>query len=141
MLATGAVGSQRPSPTPRLSDGVVSHLRTANRRTSWNCRSPSSSPSTASTKEVAELKARPGRELQVHGSGELIGSLLAANLVDTLNILTFPVLLGTGKRLFPENSHPAAFTLAETRVTTKGVLIATYRKDGPPTYGDFGSDQ
>ncbi|MEV0463553.1 dihydrofolate reductase family protein [Nocardia tengchongensis] len=93
------------------------------------------------TKEVAELKARPGRELQVHGSGELVGSLLAANLVDTLNILTFPVLLGTGKRLFPENSHPAAFTLAETRVTTKGVLIATYRKNGAPTYGDFGSDQ
>ncbi|MFE3023189.1 dihydrofolate reductase family protein [Nocardia tengchongensis] len=93
------------------------------------------------TKEVAELKARPGRELQVHGSGELIGSLLAANLVDTLDILTFPVLLGTGKRLFPENSHPAAFTLAETRVTTKGVLIATYRKDGAPTYGEFGSDQ
>ncbi|WP_218003232.1 dihydrofolate reductase family protein [Nocardia concava] len=91
-------------------------------------------------KEVTELKARPGRELQVHGSGALIQSLLAADLVDTLNILTFPVILGTGKRLFPENAVPTAFTVAETRVTPKGVVIATYRKEGAPTYGDFADE-
>ncbi|MEC3915405.1 dihydrofolate reductase family protein [Nocardia sp. CDC160] len=91
-------------------------------------------------KEVTDLKARPGRELQVHGSGALIHSLLAANLVDTLNILTFPVILGTGKRLFPENAHPTAFTVTETRVTPKGVVIATYRKQGDPTYGTVGAD-
>ncbi|MEV6771753.1 dihydrofolate reductase family protein [Nocardia sp. NPDC051030] len=91
-------------------------------------------------KEVTELKSRPGRELQVHGSGNLAHTLLAHGLVDTLHILTFPVILGTGKRFFAEGAQPTGFDLTDSRVTSKGVTISSLRKTGAPTYGDFGTD-
>ncbi|MEU8137305.1 dihydrofolate reductase family protein [Streptodolium elevatio] len=90
--------------------------------------------------EVTALKAQPGRELQVHGSGRLVGSLLTLGLVDTLHLLTFPVVLGTGKRLFPESALPSAFGLASSRPTSTGVVINTYARTGEPTYGDFGAE-
>ncbi|WP_245721735.1 dihydrofolate reductase family protein [Nocardia crassostreae] len=90
-------------------------------------------------KEVTELEARPGRELQVHGSGNLAQTLLANGLVDTLNILTFPVVPGTGKRFFAEGAQPTGFALTESRTTSTGVVIGTYRKQGAPVYGDFGA--
>lgn len=88
-------------------------------------------------KEVTELKARPGRELQVHGSGDLVHTLLANGLVDTLNVLTFPVILGTGKRLFVEGAQPTGLALTASRTTSTGVMIGTYRKQGAPEYGDL----
>ncbi|WP_157354897.1 dihydrofolate reductase family protein [Nocardia terrae] len=91
-------------------------------------------------KEVTELKARPGRELQVHGSGALAQSLLAADLVDTLNLWICPVVLGTGKRFFAENARPTAFTVTESRITPKGAILVTYRKQGAPTYGTVGAE-
>ncbi|WP_327144455.1 dihydrofolate reductase family protein [Nocardia sp. NBC_01327] len=91
-------------------------------------------------KEVAELKARPGRELQVHGSGNLAQSLLALGLVDTLNVLTFPVILGSGKRFFADGAQPAGLTLTETHSTPAGVVISSYRKAGAPTYGDLSAE-
>lgn len=87
--------------------------------------------------EVTALKAQPGRELQVHGSGHLVGSLLALGLVDTLHLLTFPVLLGSGKRLFAADVLPSAFALDETRSTSTGVVIGTYTRVGAPTYGTY----
>ncbi|MEU4342737.1 dihydrofolate reductase family protein [Nocardia sp. NPDC023852] len=87
--------------------------------------------------EVATLKARPGRELQVHGSGNLAHSLLANGLVDTLYLLTFPVLLGTGKRLFTADVQPTGLLLTDSRVTSSGVVIGTYRNAGAPRYGDY----
>ncbi|WP_435590829.1 dihydrofolate reductase family protein [Nocardia sp. bgisy118] len=89
-------------------------------------------------RQVADLKSRPGRELQVHGSGGLAHTLLAAGLVDTLYLLTFPVLLGTGKRLFRTGSSPAAFHLTDSRTTPAGVHIGTYRAAGVPEYGTLG---
>ncbi|MCU1643997.1 MAG: Dihydrofolate reductase [Nocardia sp.] len=91
-------------------------------------------------KEVTELKARPGRELQVHGSGKLAQSLLALGLVDTLNLLTFPVILGSGLRFFVDGAQPTGLTLAETHSTSTGVVISSYRKAGAPTYGDLGAE-
>ncbi|WP_309230963.1 dihydrofolate reductase family protein [Nocardia sp. SYP-A9097] len=88
-------------------------------------------------KEVTELKSRPGRELQVHGSGELAQSLLANGLVDTLHVLTFPVILGSGKRFFVDGAEPAGLALTQTHGTSTGVVISSYRKVGPPTYGNF----
>lgn len=73
----------------------------------------------------------------MHGSGDLVHTLLADGLVDTLNVLTFPVILGTGKRLFVDGARPSALALAETRTTPAGVVISTYRKQGAPAYGDF----
>ena len=86
---------------------------------------------------VAELKARPGGELQVHGSAGLIQTLLQHELVDELRVLTFPVVLGEGKRLFGEGATPAALRLTESRTTSAGTVIAVYAVEGRPTYGTF----
>jgi dihydrofolate reductase len=90
--------------------------------------------------EVAALKEQPGGELQVHGSGDLIQTLIEHDLVDAHNVLTFPVVLGTGKRLFPEGVAPGALRLTESRTTGTGVVISTYESAGKPTYGAFGLD-
>ncbi|GLF97975.1 dihydrofolate reductase family protein [Streptomyces yaizuensis] len=76
-------------------------------------------------------------ELQVHGSGRLARSLLAADLVDTLRLLVFPVVLGTGLRLFPEGSRPTAFRHTGARTTPGGIAINTYAWDGRPRYGSY----
>src|SRR3954454_9608421 len=86
---------------------------------------------------VAELKARPGRELQVHGSAGLVQPLLRHELVDELRLLTFPVVLGTGKRLFGDGAVPAAVRLTESRTTSAGTVIAVYAFQGRPSYGSF----
>ncbi|WP_055701452.1 MULTISPECIES: dihydrofolate reductase family protein [Streptomyces] len=88
-------------------------------------------------KDVTALKKQPGRELQMHGSGNLARSLMAHGLIDTLHLLTFPVVLGTGKRLFEEGGLPTAFRLTQARTTSKGVVIATYDRAGRPEYGSF----
>ena len=83
---------------------------------------------------VGELKATPGGEIQVHGSGALIRWLLAANLVDELVLLVYPVVVGQGTRLFPDNGPDAAFRLVDSRNTPKGLTIQVYRPDGRPRY-------
>jgi dihydrofolate reductase len=90
--------------------------------------------------EVAVLKEQPGGELQVHGSGDLIQTLIEHDLVDAYNVLTFPVVLGTGKRLFPEGVTPGAVRLTDSRTTGTGVLISSYERAGKPTYGAVGLD-
>ena len=84
------------------------------------------------------MKEQPGEELQVHGSGNLIQSLIEHDLVDAYNVLTFPVVLGTGKRLFPEGVTPGALRLTDSRTTGTGVVISTYETAGKPTYGTVG---
>jgi dihydrofolate reductase len=90
--------------------------------------------------EVAALKEQPGGELQVHGSGDLIQTLIEHELVDAYHVLTFPVVLGTGKRLFPEGVTPGALRLTESRTTGSGVVISSYERAGEPTYGSMGLD-
>lgn len=90
---------------------------------------------------VAELKARPGGELQVHGSAGLVQTLLHHELVDELRLLTFPVVLGAGKRLFGEGAVPAAMRLTDTRTTSAGTVIAVYAFAGRPSYGTFGLEE
>ncbi len=88
-------------------------------------------------KQVAELRRRHAREIQVHGSGDLAQTLIANDLVDEYRLWTFPVVLGSGKRLFGSGAVPAALTLAATKATSTGVLVNTYRRSGKPTYGSF----
>ena len=90
--------------------------------------------------EVAALKEQPGGELQVHGSGNLIRTLLEHELVDVYNLLVFPVVLGAGKRLFPDGVTPARLRLRQSRATEKGVVILSYEYAGKPTYGTVGVD-
>jgi dihydrofolate reductase len=86
---------------------------------------------------VAELKERDGRELQVHGSGRLVQSLLANDLVDRLNLLVFPVIVGSGRRLFPDSGIATGLRLEESRNTPSGVTIAAYRPSGRPEFGSL----
>jgi dihydrofolate reductase len=84
---------------------------------------------------VQELKERDGRELQVHGSGKLVQFLLANDLVDRLNLLVFPVIVGAGRRLFPDSGLATGLTLEESRTTPSGVAISVYRPSGRPEFG------
>ncbi|MGP4085153.1 dihydrofolate reductase family protein [Streptomyces sp. KR55] len=88
-------------------------------------------------KEVADLKERTDGELQVHGSGALARSLLALDLIDTVHLLTFPVVLGAGRRLFAEGTVPTAFRHTGGRITAAGVSIQTYDLAGRPEYGSY----
>ncbi|WP_405666304.1 dihydrofolate reductase family protein [Streptomyces sp. NBC_01166] len=88
--------------------------------------------------EVARLKERTAEgELQIHGSGTLARSLLAHGLIDEVNLLVYPVYLGSGKRLFAEGGKPTAFELTGARTTGSGIAIHTYRPEGPARFGDF----
>jgi dihydrofolate reductase len=83
---------------------------------------------------IAELKADPEGELQVHGSGTLIRWLLDHDLVDELQLITVPVVLGQGTRLFPAAGPDIALDLLESRTDSKGVTIQRYRPAGRPRY-------
>jgi dihydrofolate reductase len=83
---------------------------------------------------IRELKAAPGGELQVHGSGALIRWLLTNDLVDEMTLIVIPVVLGQGARLFPETGPDLALDLLDSRVDSKGVAIQAYRPAGSPRY-------
>jgi dihydrofolate reductase len=87
--------------------------------------------------KVAELKQQPGRELQIHGSARLGQSLLAAGLIDELRLVIAPVVVGSGRRLFPDGGAPAGLKLIRHQVTPTGVAIHTYETAGLPEYGDY----
>jgi len=86
--------------------------------------------------EVAKLKEQPGRELQIHGSGALAQTLFDAGLIDTFHFLVFPVVLGTGKRLFAEGRTPSSLKLTDIKSSGSGVTMHTFEFAGPPTYGE-----
>ena len=86
---------------------------------------------------VAALKQGDGPELQVHGSGDLVQTLLAHDLVDEFRLMIFPVVLGTGKRLFADGAVPAGLTLTDSAVSTSGVVMATYKPGSEIKYGSF----
>ncbi len=88
---------------------------------------------------VAELKARPGAELQVHGSGALAHSLMAEGLIDVYRTLVFPVVLGRGLRLFAEGAPPAGLRLTDHRTSRTGVTMLTYESAGAPAFGSMGA--
>jgi dihydrofolate reductase len=84
---------------------------------------------------VGELKAKPGGELQVVGSLSLVRLLLDNDLVDEITLLTYPVVVGQGRRLFPDAGQDTALELVESRATTSGVTMQVYRTAGRPQYG------
>jgi dihydrofolate reductase len=88
--------------------------------------------------QLKELKASDGPMLQVHGSGELIQTLLEHDLVDELWLKTFPLTLGSGKKLFEEGTQPAAFEMTYSHITENGVIFANYKRAGEVVTGTVG---
>jgi dihydrofolate reductase len=89
---------------------------------------------------VAALKEEDGPELQVHGSGNLIQTLLRHNLVDQYRLWVFPLVIGSGKRLFAEGTIPSGLKLVDSIVSTTGVMIGTYEPAGEIVTGSFALD-
>jgi dihydrofolate reductase len=87
--------------------------------------------------EVKRLKQEDGRELQVHGSGNLAQTLMRHNLVDEYRLMVFPVILGSGKRLFANGTMPTSLRLVSSDVSSTGVFIGTYEPAGEVTTGSF----
>ena len=85
---------------------------------------------------IGELKAKPAGELQVHGSGSLVRWLFDNQLVDEITLLTYPVVIGQGTRLFPDTGPDTALDLVDSRATPSGVTIQVYRPTGRPQYAD-----
>lgn len=90
---------------------------------------------------VRALRETDGRDLLIHGSSELTQALLAHDLIDRMTILTFPVMLGRGKRLFDDRAQPHAWDLVSSGVSTTGVIVATWRRGGEVPTGSFGPDR
>lgn len=90
---------------------------------------------------ITALKAQPGPDLQMIGSGNLIQTLQAAALIDEYNVWTFPVVLGRGKRLFSESAKPSALRLVRSRVSFTGVVMSTYVPGGEIQPGSFASTE
>jgi dihydrofolate reductase len=86
---------------------------------------------------VAALKQQDGPELQVHGSSNLIQTLLRHNLIDEFRIWTFPVVVGSGKRLFADGTVPSGLKLVDSKISTTGVVIGTYVPAGEIVTGSF----
>ena len=86
--------------------------------------------------EVAKLKAQDGGEIQVHGSSDLLQTLLKHDLIDTLRIWQFPVVIGSGKRLFGEGTMPGSFELVDTQLTATGAVLHVYERAGELRYGE-----
>jgi dihydrofolate reductase len=90
---------------------------------------------------IRELKAKAGDELQVHGSGALTRWLLENDLVDEMNLFTFPVVVGQGTRLFPDTGPDRALDVVDSRATPSGVTIQVYRPAGRPQYATATADE
>jgi len=87
--------------------------------------------------EIRRIKEQGGPEIQVHGSGKLIQTLLKNDLIDELRLKIFPITLGAGKRLFAEGTTSSGFKLIDSKTSTKGVIVATYARAGEVNTGSF----
>jgi dihydrofolate reductase len=87
--------------------------------------------------EIRKLKQQDGPDLQVHGSSELIQTLLAHDLVDEFWLKIFPVTLGTGKRLFDKGAMPGAYALVDSKISPAGVIVANFKRSGELKTGSF----
>jgi dihydrofolate reductase len=90
---------------------------------------------------IRALKAQDGPELQVHGSADLLQTLIAHDLVDEFRVWTFPVVLGTGKRLFGDGTVPSGLELVRGEISSTGVVIAVYRTGAEIKSGSFAAEE
>ena len=110
---------------------VASHTLSAG---TWN---PTTVLSGDVVSQVAELKQQPGRELQIHGSARLVQSLLAAGVIDELRLVVAPVIVGHGRRLFPDGGAPAGLRLVSSERTPGGLALQVYEWVGLPDHATY----
>lgn len=123
----------------RLFNGAVKHVATHQRGTlAWE---NSSSLGGDVVAGLREIKAGNGPDLLIQGSGELIQTLLAHDLIDQFRLLTYPVLLGKGKRLFGSGTLPGRLTVTNSTVSPSGVVIVTYERAGDVKTGSFATTE
>lgn len=119
---------------PGINDGTKYVLSQTMERSDWK-----NTVFLKSVADIEKLKNSEGADIQVWGSSKLIHLLLKHDLVDELRLKIYPLILGEGKKLFENGAIPAAFTLTESHVTTKGVIIASYKRAGEVTTGNVGA--
>ena len=119
---------------PGINDGTKYVLSKTRRKSDWK-----NSVFLKSLADIKELKNSKGYDIQVWGSGKLIQLLLKNDLVDELRLKIHPLTLGKGKKLFDNGPIPAAFTLMESTVTPKGVIIVYYKRAGDVKTGTVGA--
>jgi dihydrofolate reductase len=118
---------------PGVNDVTKYCVSTTLEKSNWN-----NSKFLKTIDDIKKLKDSEGSELQVIGSGNLVQTLLKHDLVDEMRLMTFPITLGTGKRLFKEGTIPAAFELKDNLVTKNGVFFASYKRAGDVKTGTVG---
>jgi len=118
---------------PGINDGIKYVLSNTMKKSNWK-----NSVFLTSVDDIKKIKESDGADLQVHGSGELIQTLLKHDLVDELWLKIFPITLNKGKRLFGEGTIPAAFTLTDNTVTPSGIIIANFKRAGEVKTGTIG---
>lgn len=125
---------QHESDWPGINTITKYVVSTTLKKTDWN---NSVFINDNAVEELKKLKAQDGPDLQVHGSGNLIQTLLKHDLVDELWLKIFPVALGKGKKLFADGAVPAAFKLINSQATPTGVIFASYKRAGEVKTGSF----
>jgi len=118
---------------PGINDGTKYVLSKTRKKSGWK-----NSVFIKSLADIKKLKNSKGSDIQVWGSSELIHVLLKNDLVDELRLKIHPLTLGKGKKLFDNDAYPAAFTLTGSMVTSKGVIIASYKRGGKVKTGAVG---
>ena len=118
---------------PGINDGTKYVLSETMEKSDWEKTVFLNSPA-----DIEKIKNSEGADIQVWGSSKLIQLLLKHDLVDELRLKIYPLILGEGKKLFENSSIPAAFTLTESNVTSKGVIITNYKRAGEVMTGNVG---
>jgi dihydrofolate reductase len=119
---------------PGINEGTKYVLSKTVKKTGWN-----NSVFIKNVADIKKLRNSKGSDIHVWGSSELVHLLLKHDLVDELRLKIHPLTLGKGKKLFPTGNIPAAFTLTDSMVTSKGVIIATYKRAGKVKTGNVGA--
>ena len=119
---------------PGINDGMKYVMSKKRKKSDWK-----NSVFLKSASDIKKLKATKGSDIQVWGSSEMIQLLLKNDLVDELRLKIYPLTLGKGKKLFNNGAVPAALTLTDGLVTSKGVIIANYKRAGKIKTGNVGA--
>jgi dihydrofolate reductase len=119
---------------PGINEGIKYVLSETRKKSGWK-----NSVFIKNVADIKKLKKSKGPDIQVWGSSKLIQLLLKNDLVDELHLKIHPLILGKGKKLFDNGATPAAFTLTKSVVTSKGVIIASYKRSGKVKTGTIGA--